>query len=139
MKTLKHIFALLVVTLVIVSCKNEAAPETKTVEIDQKEVKEEVKEKILNPNANYVAAKFEIDGMTCALGCAKTIEKNIAKMDGVKEVVVDFETKTAKVEYDEAMVNKELLLANVKKTGESYTVTSWNGEQVKETVPTIEE
>jgi len=127
MKTLKYILTIIVVALVVTSCKNETSPEIKTVDVNQ----EQVQEKVLNPDANYIAAKFEIDGMMCAMGCAKVIEKNIAQMDGVKTVEVDFESKTAKVEYDEEMVNRDLLIANIKKTGDSYEVTSWNGEVLK--------
>ncbi len=135
MKTLKYILALFMISFVVISCKNESSPETKTVEV----ASEEVKEKVLNPEANYVAAKFEIDGMMCAMGCAKVIEKNIAQMDGVKTVEVDFESKTARVEYDEEMVNRDLLIANVKKTGDSYEVTTWNGEELKMSKEIIEE
>lgn len=135
MKTLKYIIALSVIALVVISCKNESSLETKTVE----GAKEEVKEKVLNPDANYVAAKFEIDGMMCALGCAKVIEKNIAQMDGIKTVEVDFESKTAKVEYDEELVNRDLVIANVKKTGDSYEVTAWSGEELKVSKEIIEE
>lgn len=135
MKTLKFITTLFVVILVLISCKNETSPEIKTVDINQ----EQVQEKVLNPDANYIAAKFEIDGMMCAMGCAKVIEKNIAQMDGVKLVEVDFESKTAKVEYDDEMVNRDLLIANIKKTGDSYEVTSWNGEELKISKEIIEE
>lgn len=134
MKTLNYFLTLFVVVMVLSSCKNETSPETKTVEINQ----EQVIEKKLNPDAAYTAAKFEIDGMMCAMGCAKVIEKNMAQMDGVKRVEIDFESKIAKVEYDEKMVNKDLLIANVKKTGESYEVTSWNGEELETVKETIE-
>lgn len=123
MKALKYFFTLVAVVMVLTACKNETSPETKTVDLG-----EETTEKVLNPNAEYIAAKFEIDGMMCAMGCAKVIEKNLAQMDGVKNVEVDFESKVAKIEYDIAMVNPELVKASVKKTGDSYTVTSWYSE-----------
>ena len=47
--------------------------------------------------------------MSCAMGCAKKIEKNIAKMDGVKSAKVDFDKEIAMVEYDEAMVTPKTL------------------------------
>lgn len=127
MKKISFYIPLLVLPFLLGACKNEQQPITKTVTHPQ----ETVQEKSLNPDANYVAATFEIEGMTCAMGCAKTIEKNIAKMDGIKDIVVDFETKTAQVEYDPAMVNKELLLANVKKTGDAYEVISWNPKTIE--------
>ncbi len=134
MKTLKYILGLFLIAIIVFSCKNETSPETKTVDLS-----EETTEKVLNPDANYVAAKFEIDGMMCAMGCAKVIEKNIAQMDGVKTVEVDFESKVAKVEYDEEMVTMDLVIANVKKTGDSYEVTSWNGDALKVSEEIIEE
>jgi len=134
MKAFKYTSILVISFLVLISCKNETAPETKIVDHGEK-----TKEKILNPNAAYVAANFEIDGMMCAMGCAKVIEKNLAQMDGVRSVQVDFETKLAKIEYDEDMVNPDLVIASVKKTGESYKVTSWNGESLSQPKENIEE
>lgn len=133
MKSLKYVFTLAVAVLVLVSCKNETSPETKTVDLGA-----ETKEKVLNPDAEYVGAKFEIDGMMCAMGCAKVIEKNLAQMDGVRAVEVDFESKTAKIEYDVAMVNRDLVMASVKKTGDDYAVTSWNGEALSQAEENIE-
>ncbi len=125
MKNLKYVFTLAVAVLVLTACKNETSPETQTVDFGA-----ETSEKILNPDAEYVAAKFEIEGMMCAMGCAKVIEKNLAQMDGVKAVEVDFESKTAKIEYDTDMVNRDLVMASVVKTGDAYIVTSWNGEEL---------
>ena len=60
--------------------------------------------------------------MTCAIGCAKTIEKKLAKMEGVKSAKVDFDKKLAMVEFDEAKVTTTNLEETVKGAGESYTV-----------------
>jgi len=76
----------------------------------------------LDPNATYAKAEFSIDGMTCAMGCAKTIEKKIAKMEGVKSAKVDYDRRLAMVEYDEAKVNTNALEATVTKVGEVYKV-----------------
>ena len=118
MKTLKNILAILVLTIALVSCKNEAQPEVKTVATETSEVKSE-----LDPNATYAKAEFTIEGMTCEIGCAKTIEKKIAKMDGVKSAKVDFDKKLAMVEYDEGRVTTTTLEETVSKTGETYKVT----------------
>jgi len=66
--------------------------------------------------------------MKCAMGCAKVIEKNLFALDGVKEAVVDFDSKTATVTYDEALVNKESLTASVTATSNTYTVISWENK-----------
>lgn len=120
MKTLKFILPLLTLVLFIFSCKKETTIETKIVEIS-----ETTNEKVLNPNANYVTASFGVEGMKCAMGCAKVIEKNLFAMDGVKEAIVDFDTKTATVTYDKALVNKGSLTASVTTTSDTYTVVSW--------------
>ena len=44
-------------------------------------------------------ASFTVDKMTCAT-CPITVRKAMQRVDGVKEVAVDFDTKTATVLYD---------------------------------------
>ena len=119
MKTLKNIIGLLLLSVFISACKNETAPEIKTVEIET--TTQEAS--ILDPNATYAKAEFTIEGMTCAMGCAKSIEKKMAKMEGVKSASVDFDRKLAMVEYDEAKVNATSLEDVVKKAGDMYSVT----------------
>ncbi len=119
MKTLKNILALVMVMALMVSCKNETTPEVKTVEADIA-IKTE---KVLNLDANFIKSEFTIDGMTCEIGCAKLIEKNINKMDGVKSAKVDFNNKLAMVEYDEAMVSHTSLEGAVTKSADVYKVS----------------
>ncbi|MFL0353420.1 heavy-metal-associated domain-containing protein [Xanthomarina sp. GH4-25] len=119
MKVLKNIIGLLLLTVFITACKNETTPEVVTIETETPT--EEVA--TLDPNATYAKAEFTIEGMTCAMGCAKTIEKKMAKMDGVKSATVDFDKKLAMVEYDEAKVTPTSLEEVVKKTGDMYSVT----------------
>ncbi len=117
MKTLKNLLVIVLLVAFTFSCKNnDAKPEVKTVET---EVKKE-----LDPNAEYAKAEFTVEGMTCAIGCAATIEKKIAKMDGVKSAKVDFDKKLAMVEYDVAKVTTASLEETVKKTGETYSVVN---------------
>jgi mercuric ion binding protein len=123
MKTIVKISILLALITTGVGCKNQTEPEVKTVP-------SEVVEKQLNPDAEYVTASFEIEGMACPMGCAKPIEKNLAKLDGVKEARVDFETKTATVVYDQAMADQTTFINSVKQTGNTYQVISWNGNQL---------
>ena len=119
MNTIKNLLLVAVVTLVSFSCKNEAKPEVKTVETV---ATTETAKAELDPNATYAKAEFTIEGMTCAVGCAKTIEKKLAKMEGVKSAKVDYDKKLAMVEYDNAKVNTNALEATVKKVGDTYTV-----------------
>ncbi|MDG1885099.1 MAG: heavy metal-associated domain-containing protein [Flavobacteriaceae bacterium] len=61
--------------------------------------------------------------MTCAIGCAATIEKNLKKTQGIASAEVDFESKTAWVIYDAKQLNLENITTVVKTTGEAYSVT----------------
>lgn len=109
------------ITLIFTTaCKNQTTPEIKSVESESADLVTHTE----NPNAVYAKAEFEIDGMTCAIGCARTIEKKIAKMDGVKFAKVDFDKKLAMVEYDQAKVTPALLEETVTKVGEVYKVNS---------------
>lgn len=117
MKISKIVLILVCSLFVLVSCKKEAStPEEVTVEYN-----EEVKKPIAE-NATIAKAKFNIEGMTCAVGCAAKIEKSLGKMDGVQSAKVDFETKTAEVSYDVDQVTTSLLSDRVAKTGSMYKV-----------------
>ncbi|WP_412559464.1 cation transporter [Winogradskyella sp. MIT101101] len=119
MNTLKSICIIAVMTLVFTSCKNETQPEVKTVDV---EVTNKDVSKTLDPNATYAKVEFSIDGMTCAMGCAKTIEKKMAKMEGVKSAKVDFDKRLAMVEFDEAKVTPKSLEDAVTGVAEIYKV-----------------
>ena len=56
------------------------------------------------------------------MGCAKTIEKKMAKMEGVKSAKVDFDKRLAMVEYDEAKVTPKSLEETVTKVADIYKV-----------------
>ncbi|WP_036599768.1 heavy metal-associated domain-containing protein [uncultured Olleya sp.] len=120
MKSFKHILVLAIVTVFTFSCKNEAQPEVKTAPASTS-TKVETK-KAINPNAKLAKAEFKIEGMTCAMGCAKTIEKKMAKMEGVKSAVVDFDRELAMVEYDEAIVTPASLETTVTSVADTYKV-----------------
>jgi Cu+-exporting ATPase len=117
MKTIKHILVLAVIATFAFSCKNKTTPEVKTVEVETETVKE------LDPNATYAKAEFTIDGMTCAIGCAATIQKKISKMEGVKSATVDFDRKLAMVEYNEAKITPATLESTVTKVSDTYKVS----------------
>ncbi|MFY0713381.1 heavy-metal-associated domain-containing protein [Seonamhaeicola sp. NFXS20] len=118
MNTLKNILGLTIMVLLAFGCKNETKAEVKTVEVATETAKE------LDPNASYAKAEFTIDGMTCEIGCAKTIEKKIAKMEGVKFAKVDFDKKLAMVEYNEAKVTPNTLEETVTNVADIYKVSN---------------
>jgi len=117
MKNLKNIGLALLITLSFASCKQE-----------NKEVaKEEIKKEAFTEAdlAKMQTASFTIDGMTCAMGCAKTIENKLADQDGVGQAVVDFETKIATVKFDAEKQSVESLTKTIEAVagGDSYKVT----------------
>lgn len=59
---------------------------------------------------------FKISGMTCA-SCAKAIEKNVNKIHGINDAVVNFASEKLTVKYDENKVIEEDIIDSVKKAG----------------------
>lgn len=119
MNTFKNLLAISVAVLLSFACKQQTNPEIKTIETEN--APQATK---FNPNATYAKAEFTIDGMTCAIGCAKTIEKKISGMDGVKSATVDFDRKLAMVEYDEAKVTPASLEETVTNVSDVYKVSN---------------
>lgn len=117
MKNLKNIGLALLLTLSLASCKQES----KEVAV------EETKKEVLSEAdlAKMQTASFTIDGMTCAMGCAKTIENKLAAQDGVGQAVVDFDTKIATVKFDAEKQSIESLTKTIESVagGDSYKVT----------------
>ena len=116
MKILKLTIASICVFTIFLACKNNNQPEVKTVDTIENSAK------TINPNAKLAKVEFTIEGMTCAMGCAKTIEKKMANLDGVASAKVDFDNKLAMVVYDKNTVNTKLLEETVKKAGKAYSV-----------------
>ena len=57
---------------------------------------------VATAEATQATAQFSIDKMTCAT-CPISVKKAMKRVDGVKSVEVDFETKIATVNYDPAI------------------------------------
>ena len=106
------------------------ATEKVTVEYDEQEVGmkdlqmavEKAGYELENP---YQSQTLAIEGMTCAMGCAKTIEKKLADMDGVQSATVDFEAKTATVNFDLDKLKSEDLVKTTEACadGKTYKVS----------------
>lgn len=116
MKSIKVTLALLLTAgTLFVSCKKEAevskSDEAKTTSA---------------PIAKAESTSFNIEGMTCAMGCAKVIENKLAGLEGVQKATVDFDKKTATVEYDAAIQTPEKLVETVEAVadGKTYKVAN---------------
>lgn len=124
MKSFRYILSLALIMIFIVNCKNDKSAEIKTVEVEHASTSSaHVKSKEVDPDATYAKAEFTVSGMTCEIGCAKTIEKKLAMMDGVSSAKVDFERKLAMVEYNENKVNPTLLEQTVTSVAKVYEVS----------------
>ncbi len=109
---LKFVFALAVAAVLTVGCKQTDAQETTTKEVAVAGKTE--------------TASFTIEGMSCAVGCANTLQKKLAATEGVKKATVDFEAKLATVDYDSAVTSPEKLAQVVEKAagGDTYKVAN---------------
>jgi mercuric ion binding protein len=117
MKFTKIIATFAIAGLVLVSCKKEEdknLANIKSVETTPKEHKAIAAE-------NIQTSSFKIEGMTCAMGCAKTIEKELADLDGVEKATVDFDKKTATVVFDKTVQNQDNFTKVVQATGDGKT------------------
>ncbi|PBI93512.1 Mercuric transport protein periplasmic component precursor [Flavobacterium sp. ACN2] len=117
MKISKILFAVAIAGLVFVGCKKA---EDKSLEVVNAE-KSAPKEHKPIAAENLQTASFKIDGMTCAMGCAKTIEEELSNLDGVDKATVDFDKKTATVSFDKTIQNSESLTKVVQETGDGKT------------------
>lgn len=68
-------------------------------EVEKTEAKKEI------VAANYQTASFAISGMTCEIGCAKTIQSKLNKQSGVADAKVIFTDSLATVKYDANITN----------------------------------
>ncbi len=70
---------------------------------DNKQTKTEENKK-MNNSRDYKTVEIKTKGMFCS-HCENTVKTSVEKLDGVKEVIADAKTNTAKVTYDEGKTN----------------------------------
>ncbi|MGC4041279.1 MAG: heavy metal-associated domain-containing protein [Flavobacterium sp.] len=102
-------------SVLCIGCKDAAAKPAAANDAETKAKKE------VAVAAKPETASFKIDGMTCALGCAKTIEHKLSDMNGVQKATVDFDKKQATVDFDGAVLTPEKLSKAVESTGDGET------------------
>lgn len=117
MKYTKSILTLLLASLLFVGCKEKPA-QTTTVSATETTAPKAKKEIAV---ANLQTASFNIEGMTCAIGCAKTIQEELSDLDGVQTATVDFDKKLATVSFDKTLQTPEKLTKVVEQTGDGKT------------------
>lgn len=121
---MKHYIKLLGLSAVflVASCKGEIQEERAGTE----KIKKAAAMPILPGNIEKI--NFKIEGMTCAMGCAKMIEGKLENARGVDSAKVDFETKLAHVSFDKTQQSKEELENSIEALldGTTYKVSEIN-------------
>ena len=121
---MKSLLFFLISLLFIIGCNQQPKPEFKVVAASTN-----IADNVINNN--LFEASFSISGMMCKMGCAKAIENNLSKMEGVQKASVDFETSIATVLYNSSLLKTEDLALTVLNTGDSYTVSNMSSASNK--------
>jgi mercuric ion binding protein len=118
----KSIVTLILTSVLFVGCKEKETDivSKETAETAAPKVKKEI------AAANLQTASFSVEGMTCAVGCAKTIQEDLTGLDGVQKATVDFDTKLATVTFDKTVQTPEKLTTVVEAAadGKTYKVSN---------------
>jgi mercuric ion binding protein len=118
----KSIVTLILTSVLFVGCKEKETDivSKETAETAAPKVKKEI------ATANLQTASFSVEGMTCAVGCAKTIQEDLTALDGVQKATVDFDTKLATVTFDKTVQTPEKLTTVVEAAadGKTYKVSN---------------
>ena len=127
----KSIVTLVLASILFVGCKEKETEmvsietaTTEAIKIEKDPSDSEQPKKIAA--ANLQTASFSVEGMTCAVGCAKTIQEDLTKLDGVQKATVDFEKKLATVTFDKTVQTPEKLTKVVEAAadGKTYKVSN---------------
>ena len=127
----KSIVTLVLTSVLFVGCKEKSteivSKETATTEAPKvkKDPSDSEQPKEIAA-ANLQTASFSVEGMTCAVGCAKTIQEDLTGLDGVQKATVDFDTKLATVTFDKTVQTPEKLTTVVEAAadGKTYKVSN---------------
>ena len=121
---MKSLLFSLISLLFIIGCNQQPKPEFKVVAASTN-----IADNVINNN--LFEASFSISGMMCKMGCAKAIENNLSKMEGVQKASVDFETSIATVLYNSSLLKTEDLALTVLNTGDAYKVSNMSSASNK--------
>ena len=76
--------------------------------------------------ANYKNIEVDIEGMTCEIGCARTIQSKLSKLPGITYSKVTFESKKGQFTFDSNKLSKDDIISKISGIagGEIYSVTN---------------
>ena len=78
--------------------------------------------------ASETTTNFKVEGMMCGVNCPKAVKKSLNGVDGIKKCVVDFDSKTALVTYENEKIDKEKI-ANIISEKTYFKVTENNAKK----------
>ena len=118
MKTLKITLQLALLLTLNLGCKEKPTPkiilvETAASQSNNKSSKTET--------SNATSARFTIKGMSCEIGCARAIENELSKLDGMYKARVNFKKEMATVEFDADKIDKSLLISTVSSVSQTQS------------------
>ncbi len=70
--------------------------------------------------------KFDIQGMTCS-SCSSHIQKHMEKVNGVKHVHVNLLTNSMQIEYNEKVLNDQMIIKEVQNCGYNASLNNLDG------------
>ena len=106
--------------LLIISCDSKTPEKIKVSHISAQSQMTETK--LIMSDKNLSKISFQVDGMTCKLGCAARIEKKVSALQGIIKSTVDFEAKTAYVSFDPATTSFDNIKITIESLGDDYKV-----------------
>lgn len=82
---------------------------------------------------------YTVEGMVCAMGCAATIEAEVAEMEGVIVSEVNYEQEKAHFEFDPSKTSEEAIKTKISSIADGqYTLKEWEESQETETIEETE-
>jgi len=115
MNITKSLLTFGIASTLFIGCKDAGNKPTAT------ETETKTEKKVIVAAVKPETASFKIEGMTCAMGCAKTIETKLSNLEGVQKATVDFEKKEATVDFDATLQTPEKLTKTIEGTGDGET------------------
>ena len=124
MKTLKITLQLALLLTLNLGCKEKPTPKIILVETAASQSNNKSSKTETN---NATSARFTIKGMSCEIGCARAIENELSKLDGMYKARVNFKKEMATVEFDANKIDKSLLVSTVSSVSQtlSYSVVDF--------------
>jgi len=120
MKLFNRTFILVAIATSIVACggndtTNEENTETTEVAILETQVLD-----------------YAVDGMVCAMGCAATIQHEVADIEGVSVSDVNYEDEKAHFEFDPSKTSEEAIKAKIATIADGqYVLSTWEEKEAE--------